>query len=543
MNFNPIPFNVLAGLVYWLVVAGTGLLMLTGVTFLTLVASRGTDGIRTFGRHVSGAFSDFFSLSPRRIGAIAKLTFLESYRRRALLVFVVFGILIMFAGWFLSGGDLVPYDQVKLYVSFVLRTISWLIIPVTLLLACWGIPEDIRVRSLHTVVTKPVRRLEVVLGRMIGFGLISTLILAVMGTAGYIWIQQQIGPEARSELTCRRPILGTLSFLDRAGNPALVGINVGDLSEYRSFIEGATKARAIWTFPNVDASDLTPEGDMLIENRIQAFRSHKGNMNRPLLYQLVFFNPEKNLRVGTQLRQVNEFRGQTDTIPRTLPKTGEAVGGQAETVEGETVDLIDDLVTKDGTLTVEVLCIDPGQYLGMARTDLFIRTPDGPFWAGYLKSMIGLEMMALLVVFLGVTASTFLKGPVATLLTFCLIIIGQPQAREFMMQMINGRLGGGGVFESMYRIVMHMNPTTELPAGPTFFFMQWADFGLNRFVWLMSQIIPNFDYFNMRQFLAEGFDIPFDSSVLPSIAVTLGFFLPCVLVGYLALRIRELEAK
>ena len=542
MDFNPIPFNVLAGLVYWLIVAGTGLLMLTGVTFLTLVASRGKDGIRTFGQHVGGAFSDFASLSPRRIGAIAKLTFLESYRRRALLVFVVFGVLFMFAGWFLAGGDLVPYAQVKLYVSFVLRTISWLVLPVTLLLACWGIPEDIRIRSLHTVVTKPVRRLEVVLGRMVGFGLISTLILAVMGTAGYIWIQQQIAPEARSELTCRRPIFGELSFLDRAGNPAQLGINVGDLWEYRSFIEGATKARAIWTFHNVDASDLTPEGDILIENRLQAFRSHKGNMNRPLLYQLVFVNPEKNLRVGTQLRQVNEFRGQTDTIPRTLPKTGEAVGGQAETVEGETVDLINDLVTKDGKLTVEVLCIDPGQYLGMARTDLFIRTPDGSFLAGYLKCMVGLEMMTLLVVFLGVTASTFLKGPVATLLTFCLIIIGQG-AREFMLQMVNGRLDGGGVFESIYRIIMHMNPTTELPAGPTFFFMRLVDFGLNRFVWLMSQIIPNFDYFNMAPYLANGFDILFDSSVLPSIAVTLGFFLPCVFVGYLALRIRELEAK
>jgi len=33
--------------------------------------------------------------------------------------------------------------QVKNAVSFALTTISWLAIPVVLLLSCWGIPEDI----------------------------------------------------------------------------------------------------------------------------------------------------------------------------------------------------------------------------------------------------------------------------------------------------------------------------------------------------------------------------------------------------------------
>ena len=86
------------------------------------------------------------------------LTFTEAVRRKALLVFVVFAALFMFAGWFLTGATARPDMQVKVYVSFVLTAIGWLLLPVALLLACWVLPEDIKARSLHTVVTKPARR-------------------------------------------------------------------------------------------------------------------------------------------------------------------------------------------------------------------------------------------------------------------------------------------------------------------------------------------------------------------------------------------------
>src|SRR5690606_40550213 len=65
-----------------------------------------------------------------------------------------------------------------------------------------------------------------------------------------------------------------------------------------------------------------------------------------------------------------------------------------------------------------------GQYLGAARTDLFIRTPDRSFATGYFKAILGTWLMAMLVIILGTTASTFVKGPVATLLTFTLILTG-----------------------------------------------------------------------------------------------------------------------
>src|SRR5437868_4976656 len=120
-------------------------------------------------------------------------------------------VLFLFAGWFLADVTADADLQVKNYVSFVLRTISWLILPVALLLSCWGLPEDIKARSLHTVVTKPVRRHEIVLGRILGFAGIGMLVLGVMSIVGYLWISRELPDSMQSQLTARVPVYGEIS--------------------------------------------------------------------------------------------------------------------------------------------------------------------------------------------------------------------------------------------------------------------------------------------------------------------------------------------
>lgn len=536
---DPQPILLGPALLYWGITAGGLALIVLAVSLFSLVVSHRGAGVALFFKEFQGGLSDLVSLSPRRIWALAKLTFVEAYRRKALAVFVVFALLFMFAGWFMGGDPRdITSDQVKVYISFVLRTVTWLTLPLVLVLSSFGIPEDIRVRSLHTVVTKPARRLEVVLGRVIGFSLIGTVVLLVMSVVGWIWIVRQIPASAKSMLICRVPVYGTLTFLDRTGAPAQSGVNTGDLWEFRSYIEGATKARAIWTFHNIGEHTLDAQGNLNLENQFLAFRSYKGDMKRSLLYDYQFRNPETNLTYTTKAQPVNENRGVTEKIPRTLTIP----------LEEKSYDLIRDFVTRDGTLTVEVSCIDREQYLGMARPDLFIRMPDRGFESGYFKAVLGIELMMILMVLLGVAGSTFLKGPIATVLTAVLLLLGGEDSHKFMDQLVAGRTAkdgfkGGGFFESIYRIITHMNPTTELPENAAFDVMQAVDSALTWFLWLCKQVIPRLEHFNMSEYVANGFDVPWESSLLPSLLVTLGYLLPCVLLGYFALRIRELESK
>eukprot|EP00456_Euglypha_rotunda_P069871 TRINITY_DN616_c1_g1_i5.p2 TRINITY_DN616_c1_g1~~TRINITY_DN616_c1_g1_i5.p2 ORF type:complete len:540 (-),score=157.95 TRINITY_DN616_c1_g1_i5:4397-6016(-) len=539
MSFDPDLMPFFPALLHWLLVVGS----LSGATILvsllSMLSIHGSKGLSLFGDEVLGFGSDICSISIRRVAALAKLTFMEAYRRKALLVFVVFALLFMFAGWFMGNdGGQITKPQVKLYISFVLRAITWLTLPLMFILSSFGIPEEIRLRSLHTVVTKPARRLEVVLGRVLGFTFLGSLVLLVMSVVGWMWIVRQIPSEAKSMLICRVPIRGTLSFLDRNGAPVDKGINVGDINEFRSYIEGATKARAIWTFTGIDENSLDSDGNLHIENQFMAFRSYKGDMKRQLLFDYQFRNPEKNITYTTQAWPIEEKRGVTKMIPRKLEVPS----------EGKSYDLIKDFVTSDGKFIVEVSCIDREQYLGMARIDLFIRLPDQNFAVGFFKAVLGIEMIMILVVLIGVSASTFLKGPIATALTFILFVLSGEDTHKFMDQLIRGRgdkdgWQGGGFFESIYRIITHMNPTTDLPENIAFKFMQFVDSGLTFFLWNCKQVIPHLKYFNMQEYVANGFDVPFDQSLGPCLLITVGYVIPCVLLGFFALRIRELESK
>ena len=190
-------------------------------------------------------------------------------------MFVVFALLFMFAGWFMGSSKDITPDQVKVYVSFVLTSMAWLTLPVVLILACFGIPEDIRLRSIHTVVTKPARRIEIVIGRILGISLIGLLVLVIMAIIGYIWIVRQTPEKAQDLLTCRVANYGGIAFLSREGEPVEAGVNVGDIWAFRSYIEGATKARARWTFDNVDESALDSKGNLIVadalNHRVQKF--------------------------------------------------------------------------------------------------------------------------------------------------------------------------------------------------------------------------------------------------------------------------------
>jgi hypothetical protein len=203
-------------------------------------------------------------------------------------------------------------------------------------------------------------------------------------------------------------------------------------------------------------------------------------------------------------------------------------------------DLFRDLV-HGGKLKVHLVCLEPGQYVGMARPDLFIRLPDFHFWVGYTKALFGIWLLMVLVVTLSVTASTFLKGPVATLLTFVVIILGS-SFHDFLEKVVTGEVKSAGALESAYRLVTHQNPQTEIaPRGQEI--MEGVDSSLKGGLWVVHKIVPNFENYRVVPYVANGFDVPWNAALLPALLTTLGFLLPCLFIGYLSLALRELEEK
>lgn len=362
---------------------------------------------------------DIVGISPRRVWALARLAIQESVRRRVVVVFGVFILLLLFAGWFLDPSSVNP---ARLYMSFVLTATSYLVLLLALILSSLSLPVDIKNRTLHTVVTKPVRASEVVLGRIVGFVCIGTLLLAVMGTISYAFVVR--GLSHSHELTAEdlHPAEGVAAGqaavlqghtkrvnnhqhkvtinpatqqgrveVEQGHTHSLVvqkdgtytlgpaeGMLLARVPVYGKLVfqdgSGRPKERGVstgdeWTYRSYIAGGTsaaavwTFEGvtedrfpnGLPVELNIGIFRTHKGNIEKGVPGSLSVRNPKTGKKVEVRVFESREYVIDVQNIDREL-----------QTPDGKKVDLFKDLVDH-GTVEVWLQCVEPAQYLGMDR--------------------------------------------------------------------------------------------------------------------------------------------------------------------------------
>src|SRR5262249_939898 len=159
---------------------------------------------------------DFARLRWRRIWALARLSFKEAIRRRVLWVFSAMALVFLFASWFLPHK---PEDEVRNYVHVVYWVMEPLLLATACLVAAFSIPTDVRSQTIHTIVTKPVERFEIVLGRFLGYALLMSLVLVVLASVSLLYVFREIDPDAKEEsMRARIPLFGELSFRGKEGN-------------------------------------------------------------------------------------------------------------------------------------------------------------------------------------------------------------------------------------------------------------------------------------------------------------------------------------
>ena len=93
--------------------------------------------------------------------------------------------------------------------------------------------------------------------------------------------------------------------------------------------------------------------------------------------------------------------------------------------------------------------------------------------------------------------------------------------------------------------VDYSNETCKLPFPENIGtdIIKFLDEYIFNLLFLVNALIPNFTYFNMNEYTANGFDVPWMGALLPSLLITLGYLIPLILLGYFSLQLRELESK
>lgn len=526
-----------------------------------------------------------------RILAIARLTVKEAIRRKVIVVFIVFSIILLFAGWFL---DTESTDPAQLYISFVLTTTNFLTIMLALLLSAFSIPTDIKTKTIYTIVTKPVRATEVVLGRIFGFAFVISVLLALMCFTSYVFVVRGLSHEHQVDmrtvervdgvlrgvttrdsfhrhefevdesfrmteesmghihsitenedgsltvgqpegmLQARVPVFGTLRFNDRDGNPVDKGINVGKEWSYRSYVEGQTLHTAIWTFEGL-TPERFPDG-LPLDLTLGVFRTFKGDIETGIRGVILVTNP--NVAKGVQSEPISfvsqEYTTQRIVIPRKIRPFGASADSEEE------LDLFDDLVD-EGKLEIWLRCDDAGQYFGVAQADVYVAARNAPFWWNFVKGYIGIWLQMLLVTSLGVMFSTFLSTPVAILATLSTVLVGYND--QFITDLLNGTAVGGGPVESLIKLGNQQPITAELDVSPLAkSIVQWIDFVFMAGMKGVAAVLPNFDEVGrMTSYVAHNMNV-YGDLLTRNVVTTFVYVLGISLIGYFFLRTREIAA-
>lgn len=450
---------------------------------------RGGDVVyRTFSQGVR----ELLETSPRRVWALTRLAIKEARRRHVEVALVVYVLILAFANWFLSSDN---QDPAKLYISFVLTATTYLVLGIALVLSTFSLPGDFKSKTIYTVVTKPVRAVEIILGRVLGFTIVGTVLLALMALCSYVFVARSLDHTHEVELGSLKhvkddagEIVGYLgrTTLDafhrhdvelRADNSGEAVRNYGhyhlvEPKDGKPIVlspEGFLRARRPqWgrlTF--LDRQGVAKERGINVGNE-WTYRSFiEGNTQAAAIWTFDDVSEslavkgekeEEGLPIGLIVRVFRTYKGiigkpisgaiqvrnpETNLRSQLIPFAAldnkiEEMTIKRKLLDTENVerDLFDDFVSDNGKLEIRVQCLERSQYFGFAQPDCYLRLRDASPLLNYLKVYSSIWVQMVIVISIGVAASALLSGPVAMLFTVSFIVLGF--FREFFLGVAAG---------------------------------------------------------------------------------------------------------
>jgi hypothetical protein len=518
-----------------------------------------------------------------RIWAMARLSLKEAIRNRAVLVFAAMALVFLFADWFVPYNK--PEDQVRNYV----RVVYWSMTPLFLLtaglLGSFSIPNDVKSQSIHTIVTKPVEKFEIVLGRFLGYAILLTVGLAFLSVLSLLYVLQGINENAREEsFKARVPVFGYLGYHGTKGD------SVGREWDYRKYIAGPRIRGddqpiqyAFWKFLDVPTELGRRTTPIRFEYTFDIFRLSKGEENKDIPCTFTFLPGDlpmdKVVALGEEVnRELKKIEKAADERRKQSSNRDQAQEAYRQTVEQGKIDLVKkyryfqragipvtDYHTQsvevppeffravleghqpsaDGTpsfpmqVVVNVDKLAESQMLGVAGRDLYLLADEKPFWQNFLKGIVGMWCTFILVLGVAVALSTYLSGVITWVCTMFLFCAGL--FTDYLYQIAEGRLYGGGPSEAMYRLAGNRPIGAPIDQSPASSLIKGVDQVFSWWVGRFLALVPDVNRYDLHQYVANGFDIGWGSVLLIDNLLPLaGYLLPWAVLAYYLMKYREI---
>ena len=357
-------------------------------------------------------------------------------------VFVILLVVLLPAMGVSMTGDGTVKGRLQTFVSYGLSLTSLLLCLLTIVVSIYSLTSDIKQKQIYTVVTKPIRRFQLLLGKLLGVILLDAALLALFSAIIYgitIYIPKYLGAN-KAELTR----LDNEFFTARAGlTPAEVDVRKEVLDTYKKFEESgqldqifrgasykkilaeltrqkqlekraaAVGRSLVWEFNNVKVVD---------PNLFIRFK-YDVSVTPPDLHVYSRWNvgDYRQIRYGTKIQTpIYTSDGRKDPV-QTFRE----------------IEVPADAVAADGYLAVEFI------NLPLNNTVVIFPLEDGlevlykadTFGTNFIRAVLVIGLRLIFLACLGTLASTFLSFPVAILL--CLAVFFTASVSGFVIDSFN----------------------------------------------------------------------------------------------------------
>jgi len=393
---------------------------------------------------------------------IAKHTFREAIRKKIVHLLIGLGIIIIAISPFIPTTD-EPDAKVKMILVVFFQVVALLCIIGIILLSASSLPNEIEDKTIYSILSKPISRLKIVVGKMAGFAALSALIMVVLGLFNVAVIHRAASSlpqdytgivKARGEFWASRfSIQGSLHHSRQ-------GIR---------WIEGGRTGVAVWSF-----SGLGKKG-----------------------YGSLPFEAELTLKIENS-------RGLDEAIPLAVRIENPVTGLFKTEVLSARIDIpltvkIDpQILQKSDAVNIAVFPINKAHYIGATQGNVKIYSVQERFVFNYAKALTITLLKFFLIVAIGVMGSTYLSAPVSIASTMVVFLCGH--VLDFV--------------KDFSLLIQHHHAHEDVIPGvvnkPHAFFV-FLEYLMRRpFEWL-SVVLPDFKRFDSLKFLLKGIDIPWET--------------------------------
>ncbi len=119
------------------------------------------------------------------IWAVASNTIKQALRMKVALVFVLLLLVILPVLGFSATGDETLKGRLQTFLSYSLSLMSFLLCLLTIIVSVYTVTSDIEQRQIYTVITKPIRRYQFLLGKLLGVIVLDVMLLALFSAIIY----------------------------------------------------------------------------------------------------------------------------------------------------------------------------------------------------------------------------------------------------------------------------------------------------------------------------------------------------------------------